>query len=151
MSGSVVILYLHSTSKADARTSQTRPPVPRSPGHACAPPSSAPSRRIGDPQAEEPPRTRLAAPPLKFPRGPEGQKPPRAPPGPRRSGTRGPLLSGGIGDVGATGTRVREPTRARVSSAAGPWGQTFAESRMRNARRSPPPRVCCELATFSVL
>lgn len=62
----------------------------------------------------------LAEPPLKFPRGPEGQKPPRAPPGPRRSGTRGPLLSGGIGDVGATRTRALGPTRARVSLAAGP-------------------------------
>lgn len=38
-----------------------------------------------------------------------------------------------------------------MSSAAGPWGQTFAESRMRNVRRSPPPCVCCELATFAVL
>lgn len=123
---------------------------PRSSGHACAPASRAPSRRIGDPRGRGAPTDTgsPAAPPLKFPRGPEGQKPPRAPPGPRRSGTRGPLLSGG---VGATGTpRARPPGELGCLRPPAP-GAKLLPSPPSGTPGAAPPRARRELATFAVL
>lgn len=123
---------------------------PRSSGHACAPPSRAPSRRIGDPRGRGAPTDTGSpvAPPLKFPRGPEGQKPPRAPPGPRRSGTRGPLLSGGVGETGTP--RARPPGELGRPRPPAP-GAKLLPSPPSGKPGAAPPRARRELATFAVL
>lgn len=123
---------------------------PRGSGHACAPPSRAPSRRIGDPRGWGAPTDTGSpvAPPLKFPRGPEGQKPPRAPPGPRRSGTRGPLLSGG---VGATGTPASEAPGELGCPRPSVPGAKLLPSPPSGTPGAASPRARRELATFAVL
>lgn len=123
---------------------------PRGSGHPCAPPSRAPSRRIGDPRGWGAPTDTGSpvAPPLKFPRGPEGQKPPRAPPGPRRSGTRGPLLSGG---VGATGTPASEAPGEFGCPRPSVPGAKLLPSPPSGTPGAASPRARRELATFAVL